>query len=268
MEPSIQLEARYYRLYPPENPLGYEHETFTLPMSQTAFLVCDVYCSLGLSPDDPIDNSPEDMKKHYAAAMTLPKNEAKKVMVSNIKPALDAARLVDMAIVYISNSGPKGAIENSEFAKTHNRMTNTHLKDLFAEDNVDPREYTYGHSAYLKITNLLKPLPNEYFIRKHVYSGFFNTRLDTVLRNLGIHNLICVGFSADICLHGTMIDALYLNYKVILLRDCTLAVELPGEVENLTQTKRIITWTECFIGYTSTSTQFCEACIQYKKINQ
>jgi ureidoacrylate peracid hydrolase len=58
-----------------------------------------------------------------------------------------------------------------------------------------------------------------------------------------------------------MIDAVYRNYRVILLRDCTQAVEIP-EVDgsDFAFTKRIVLWAECYLGYTVTSDQFVAAC--------
>ena len=107
---------------------------------------------------------------------------------------------------------------------------------------------------------MIEPLPGDYFIRKHAYSGFFQTRLDGLLRNLGIRTLICVGFALDLCLGCTMLDAMNRNYQTLLLRDCTMAMELPGDVDDLSFTERMITWMEYAIGFTATSKTFIAAC--------
>jgi ureidoacrylate peracid hydrolase len=135
------------------------------------------------------------------------------------------------------------------------------LEELFCEENIDPLEYVYGHSTYIKHAPVIAPEPDDYYIRKWVYSGFFDTRMDTLLRNLGVKTLFCAGFAGDICLLCTMIDAVYRNYRVILLRDCTQAVEIP-EVDgtDFAFTKRIVLWAECYLGYTVTSDQFVAAC--------
>jgi hypothetical protein len=45
----------------------------------------------------------------------------------------------------------------------------------------------------------------------------------------------------------------------VLVRDCTLAAELPEEVDEFVQTKRITQWIETFLGPTTTTAEFLEA---------
>ena len=133
------------------------------------------------------------------------------------------------------------------------------MEEMFAEDDIDPKEYHFGKSDHVKISKLLSPHKNEYFIRKHVYSGFVGTRLDLLLRHLDIQNLFTVGFSADACLLTTIIDALWHDYKVILLRDCTLANDFPEEQEELLGTKRMIKMMEALYCVSVTSPEFITA---------
>ena len=62
----------------------------------------------------------------------------------------------------------------------------------------------------------VKPRAGDYYIRKHVHSAFFDTRLDTLLRNLGCTTVVALGFALDMCVGTTMIDALWRNYRVVL----------------------------------------------------
>jgi nicotinamidase-related amidase len=64
-----------------------------------------------------------------------------------------------------------------------------------------------------------------------------------------------------------MIDALNLNYEVILLRDCTLSgVEaLAGEKQGTYGfTERIVIWSEIYIGRSTTAEDFIRACATAK----
>src|SRR5918995_1206607 len=159
-----------------------------------------------------------------AAVLTASEGE---IIRNAIRPALDAARAVGFPIVYVSNSAPRIAIKQSAYGEQKWETLHVVKDEIYAERNVDPLEYHAGPSNVLQFSEVIAPREGDYYIRKHVHSGFFDTRLDTLLRNLGVRNLVCVGFSADICLLGTMIDALYRNYRLVLLRDCTQAVEIP-----------------------------------------
>jgi hypothetical protein len=59
---------------------------------------------------------------------------------------------------------------------------------------------------------------------------------------------------------ATALDALYRNYRVIWLRNGTLAGETSSEVTTLANTARWIARFEEIIGYTVTSDEFAMAC--------
>ena len=252
--PTLNLQGRYYRLYPPEKFLGHAEQPLSLDTTQTAFLVVDVY-GLGFSPDD--EGKPHDYPALSAAASVSVEQD---IVVNRIRPAIDAARRAGLPIIYVNNSAPRIAIDRSELAKITKRTSDLDWETWGAEDNVDPREYVHGNSAALKFSKVVEPRPEDYFVRKHVYSGFFQTRLDGLLRNLNVKNLVCVGFALDMCLGCTMVDAMNLNYQVLLLRDCTMAIEVPGEIDTLAFTNRMILWAEYSVGFTATSGDFISAC--------
>jgi nicotinamidase-related amidase len=253
---TLDLEVRYFRAYPQRNFLGYATEHISINLDRAAFVVVDVY-GLGFSEDDGVPHP-------LSALSSWTVEEEKAVTVGKIKPALDAARAVGLPVVYLSNSAPKIALARSEFAKQLKRVFDIDVVTVLAEDTVDPRQYHYGDSPYLKHSKTVQPGPEDYFIRKLYYSGFKDTHLGALLRNLDVKTLLFVGYSADVCLHCTMIDAFDLNYEVIFLRDCTLAdVErLPGQPEDcMGFTEWIVTWTEMNVGRSTTSEEFVRACL-------
>jgi hypothetical protein len=129
----------------------------------------------------------------------------------------------------------------------------------FREPLVDPLEFEAGEPVQLYIPPQIAPQPGDYYIRKHTYSGFYATRLDSLLRNLGVKNLLCAGFVADCCMFFTIGDAVFRGYSTILVRDCTLAAELPHEVDAFTQTQRITLWIESILGPSTTAEEFLQA---------
>jgi len=67
---------------------------------------------------------------------------------------------------------------------------------------------------------------------KDSYSGFQGTGLHDHLRSLGIRRLFIGGLATDYCVLNTVMDALNLRYKVLLLADAARAVDLePGDGE-------------------------------------
>jgi nicotinamidase-related amidase len=58
-------------------------------------------------------------------------------------------------------------------------------------------------------------------VKKYRMSGFQDTELDSILRNLGITTLMFAGVNADQCVLCTLQDANFRGYDCLLLRDCT-----------------------------------------------
>ena len=52
-------------------------------------------------------------------------------------------------------------------------------------------------------------------------SGFWDTALDSILRNLGATTLLFAGVNVDQCVLATLQDASCLGYDCILLEDCS-----------------------------------------------
>ena len=52
-------------------------------------------------------------------------------------------------------------------------------------------------------------------------SGFWDTELDSVLRNLGVTTVLFGGVNADQCVLATLMDANFLGYDTILVEQCT-----------------------------------------------
>ncbi len=67
----------------------------------------------------------------------------------------------------------------------------------------------------------LQQLPQDIQLDKYRMSGFWDTPLDSILRNLGRTTLFFAGVNADQCVLVTLQDANFLGYDCILLEDCT-----------------------------------------------
>ncbi len=239
----LQISGRYYRMYPPEEYLGHAEEMLKLSLDDTAFMLIDVY-GLGYSPGEP---EPDRPALFYIGSTEV----ERRVMVDHVAPALEAARRIGLPIIYVNNANQMVAAQESEFGSV---LVRTHGLTVEERWESDPVEFRFS--------KVVEPKPGEYLVRKQMYSGFFETCLETLLRNLRIKNLVVVGFAANACLQGTLNDALYRNYRTVLLRDCTAAMEYHDTMEEQLITRYIVRHVEAFLGYTSTSKDFVRSCAQ------
>lgn len=240
----IKLNARYFK----DNFLGgkppaYAYEKLSIDIEKTAFLLIDVYSVEDYGPN--IEQAP-----HNQAMMWWK-------TIGNISQTLDAVRSTSIPVIYMANTSPDIELNYSVFGRLFKRVWNNNLCSAFKQ---------------LKYPPGIQPLPEEYYLKKHVYSGFFDTRLDSLLRNKCIKNIIAVGFWANVCLLATSLDALYRNYNVIWIRDCTLAAEdtSEGGSWSLTQeeaTSFFIKQFERIAGYTISKDEFIQSCSKSRKVD-
>jgi nicotinamidase-related amidase len=88
------------------------------------------------------------------------------------------------------------------------------------------------------------------YIDKFRMSGFFDTCLDSVLRNLDVKTLLFAGVNADQCVLATLMDANFLGYDCVFLDDCCATTS-----PNFCWDATIYNIKQCF-GFTTHSEQF------------
>lgn len=101
--------------------------------------------------------------------------------------------------------------------------------------NISPLEVSYqpwlqtagmrdGHPGS-EIIAELTPEPDEIVIEKHRYDAFYNTRLETVIRNVGrdssIDTLVITGTVTSVCCESTARSAFMRDFKVLFVSDAT-----------------------------------------------
>lgn len=70
------------------------------------------------------------------------------------------------------------------------------------------------------VVDELEQKPQDICVDKHRISGFWDTPLDSILRNLGTKTILFAGVNTDQCVLHTLTDANFLGYGCILLDDC------------------------------------------------
>ncbi|MBQ9711819.1 MAG: cysteine hydrolase [Bacteroidales bacterium] len=61
----------------------------------------------------------------------------------------------------------------------------------------------------------------DYVVPKRRYSGFFQTDLDILLKELGVKTVIMTGLHAHMCVRHTSADAYCLGYDVVVAKEAT-----------------------------------------------
>ncbi len=70
-----------------------------------------------------------------------------------------------------------------------------------------------------EVVDELKPQERDFLVRKRRYSGFFQTDLDLLLRELKVDRLALTGIDTNICVRHTAADAFFKGYRVAVVKD-------------------------------------------------
>lgn len=71
------------------------------------------------------------------------------------------------------------------------------------------------------VVDELEQKSEDIIVDKYRMSGFWDTPLDSILRNLGKTTLFFAGVNIDQCVMATLQDANFLGYDCILVKDCS-----------------------------------------------
>lgn len=77
-----------------------------------------------------------------------------------------------------------------------------------------------------EIVDELKDLATDptFLVTKHRFGAFYETRLDALLRMLGVEALLVTGVTANACVETTLREAYLRDYDVVAVTDCIAAV--------------------------------------------
>jgi len=75
-----------------------------------------------------------------------------------------------------------------------------------------------------QITEELAPTGEDYTFEKRTYSAFFQTGLDSLLRDLQVDNVILTGVVTNICIQHSAADACFRGYEITIPKETTEAL--------------------------------------------
>jgi ureidoacrylate peracid hydrolase len=176
---------------------------------------------------------------------------------------LNMARRTRMPVVYLKMAFSSD-LSNAGGPEAPNRIL--HLRMGVG----DPVTTPDGHESRILIedtwnTNILTeltPQPGDLIVIKHRFSGFFETNLDALLRDLGVTTLVFTGCTTSVCVESTLRDAFFRDYRCLLLADCT--AEPIGHALERSNHDASLFVIQLMFGWVSDSTAFIEALAEQK----
>ena len=259
MSKLFALKTRYYRALPADT-AGHEEEVLRLSVGEVA--LAGVHCwNIGLPDGPPIDHN-------YVAGCGWPEAQAEsgRIMVEVIRPTMDIARRVGMAVCHIepddfdkyypgvpSRRSPK----NDEMARLLRRRTDrwnvqrgteaARISERSGNENAPD-----SPTQRMKRAEVVSPVGDEPLV-------FYTTQLDKYLQKRGVTTIIYTGFATDMCVLNSegagrmMVDA---GYRCILMRDATIGVETPDTYPERLATRYGVHRFEIGVGNSTTFEDF------------
>jgi ureidoacrylate peracid hydrolase len=188
--------------------LGARPQDLILDVGRTALVVIDMqndFCS------------PEGWIASLGVDVT-----AARALVDPINRVTAAARSTGIPVIWV-NWGVRPDRLNLSPSTQHPFNPNGRGAGLAGPVAESPRSHRLLQSGGwgAEIINELVQGPQDIYIEKHRISGFWDTPLDAILRNLDVTTLMFTGVNADHCVLGTLMDANFHGFDTILIEDCT-----------------------------------------------
>ena len=174
------------------------------------------------------------------------------------RKVLAAARNAGVKIIYLK-MGFRPDLSDLGAEDSPNRMR--HLQFGVGQPSAAPdgREgrFLVRDTWNTEIVAELTPEPGDLVLYKHRFSGFYETELDNILRTLEIRNLIFTGCTTSICVDSTIRDAMFRDYRCVLLADCA-AEPIGADLPRSNHEASLLT-VQTLLGWVSSSERFVQA---------
>jgi nicotinamidase-related amidase len=192
----------------PIRPVSFQADTkyLTLDLAKTACLVIDMqndFCH------------PDGWLAHIGVDVT-----PARAPIAPLQQLLPALRAASVPVIWV-NWGNRPDLLNISAAHRHvynPTGTGVGLNDPLPSNGALVLAKDSWAAA---VVDELNPASEDIKVDKYRMSGFWDTPLDSILKNLGKTTLLFAGVNADQCVLCTLQDANFLGYDCILLSDCT-----------------------------------------------
>lgn len=145
-----------------------------------------------------------------------------RAVVPKVQSVLTAARSASLPIIYLKMAF-KPDLSDAGPITAPNLIKHAPLlvgKALTAPDG-RPSRILIRDTWNTEIIPELAPRPEDAVVYKSRFSGFYRTELDELLKRRGIEALIVTGCTTSVCVDSTVRDAMFRDYRCVVLGDCT-----------------------------------------------
>ena len=214
---TLQLAARYYRALPIDRP-GYEQVTQSLPVDRTALV--GMHCwNIGCPDGPPVDVD-------YCVGMGWPQSteEAGRIMAEVIRPAMDEARSIGMAVCHVESDWMDHQYPHIESRRSgESGSVHPYQKEMLERAHgVDYMERS--PLAKMRRAEVVSPVGDEPLV-------FYTDVLDEYLRRAAAWKPSSTWGSPPTCAssapRGGARAMLARGYRCVVMRDATVGVETP-----------------------------------------
>jgi nicotinamidase-related amidase len=91
-----------------------------------------------------------------------------------------------------------------------------------------------------RVSLRMRPTRNDYFVLKPKHSGFYDTTLETLLRDLKVRRVIVTGIAGNICVLFTANDAYMRGLKIFAPADCIVSNTAADNEAAMRQIARVL----------------------------
>ncbi|SFD77533.1 ureidoacrylate peracid hydrolase [Paenibacillus catalpae] len=127
-------------------------------------------------------------------------------MMPNLQALLDSAREQGIPVIFLQTN--------------HEKATDSEAWLSRFKDGINPICHTGSWGAEFYV---ISPKETDIVVKKHRYSGFIHTRLESVLQTLKIETLVMTGVSTNLCVESTARDGFMMDYRIVLMKDACAA---------------------------------------------
>jgi nicotinamidase-related amidase len=165
-------------------------------------------------------------------------------MTYSIRPKTTALLIIDAQREYFDEDKPLYTQHAAEIlgnlVKLRDSASEAGIRTIFIRHAFDPNGIDIGRMGDFNPTPVfvdgtpgvefasgLAPLENDIVVEKTRYSAFVNTKLESVLKTLGIDTVIVTGLMTNFCCVTTARHAHDLDYRVIFVADAVAGPDMP-----------------------------------------